>query len=478
MNPRTTGLLFVVGAALAAFLYFYEIRGEEGRREADEAETRLFADLDPAALDWIELRTSDAHDARVERVDGAWRVVAPIAVSADPVVMDAFADALVNLRSTATIADAQDDSVYRLDDAAQSVRFGVGAATHRVRVGRPTPIDANHYVKTDDRPEVFTVESFRVKGFERTLTALRERRPIRFDRERIDRIEVSWRDEGVVLEKKDGGWQLVEPRAERADDVAVDTLLADLSFLRADNFADDAPPEKTGLDDPDYRVVLRAAGGEGEAPITHEVIFGAPMDGATRAARGAEDSVYKIPDDRYQDLPRALGAFRYKQLTDYLAADVMSFELLLRDPEDGSVKAVALRGERDSGGFTTQPEPMKAGSAERMVNAFASLRAKTIIADRMGDKERKALDLFPPAASLRLYGGEAAGGALLGELDVGTIAAGVLYAQVPGRDFVYGLDAAMAEDLPVNLQAFRNRFASDQDADSEDVDAVEVEVAP
>ena len=36
MNPKTTGILFLVAAALAAFVYLYEIRGEEGRRAAEE----------------------------------------------------------------------------------------------------------------------------------------------------------------------------------------------------------------------------------------------------------------------------------------------------------------------------------------------------------------------------------------------------------------------------------------------------------
>ena len=31
MNPRTTGILLLVTAALGAFVYFYEIGGEEQR---------------------------------------------------------------------------------------------------------------------------------------------------------------------------------------------------------------------------------------------------------------------------------------------------------------------------------------------------------------------------------------------------------------------------------------------------------------
>ena len=50
MNPRSTGILFVAAAAIAAFLYFYEIGGEQERADAEEAEKRLFAGLEQEAI--------------------------------------------------------------------------------------------------------------------------------------------------------------------------------------------------------------------------------------------------------------------------------------------------------------------------------------------------------------------------------------------------------------------------------------------
>jgi hypothetical protein len=41
MRPKTTGILLLLAAALGAFVYFYEIRGADARREAEEREKRL-----------------------------------------------------------------------------------------------------------------------------------------------------------------------------------------------------------------------------------------------------------------------------------------------------------------------------------------------------------------------------------------------------------------------------------------------------
>ena len=78
MNPKTTAVLFAIAAALAAFVYFYAIEGEQARVEAKAAEKRLFPDVEQGEIASISLRASDAPEIRLERLDGRWRIVAPI----------------------------------------------------------------------------------------------------------------------------------------------------------------------------------------------------------------------------------------------------------------------------------------------------------------------------------------------------------------------------------------------------------------
>ena len=70
MNPRTTGIAFLVAACLAAFLYFYQVKGAPQRKEAEEAAKRLFPQVEEAAFDWVAFTTSDGHGVRAERRDG------------------------------------------------------------------------------------------------------------------------------------------------------------------------------------------------------------------------------------------------------------------------------------------------------------------------------------------------------------------------------------------------------------------------
>lgn len=463
MNPRTTGILFFVALLLGAFIYFYEIRGGERREEAAAEAKLLFAGLESGAVQWLEVRTTDEREARIERVDGAWRLVRPLAFPANPLAADGIAEALVGLTSAGVIDGAGDAEIYGLGERARRVRFAAADGEEvEVRIGRPAPVGSTTYLAVEGRDTVYTVETFAIRPFERSLDALREGRPLRFDRDSVDRIEVRWRGDGVILGKDGEQWMLREPRAERADGVTIDTMLSDLTFLDAEGFLDDPDPEALGFGDPDYTIVLRTnADGVVEE---HELVFGGPAEeGETRALRGTENAAFAIDEQRYKDLPRRLVEFRYKQLADYLASDAARFELLLR--QEDSDERMLLSGELADGRWTTTPERMSPGAPARMISSLSALRAVDIIADAMGDAERKALKLEPANVELRIYGTPDQGEPLLVELRLGTIAAGVLYAQVPGRDTVYALEADAAEDVPVSLEAFRNRFVSQDDGE-------------
>ncbi len=72
MSPRTTAVLFLVAAALGAFVWFYEIRGETAREDAEQRAKQLFPEIEAEAVDSITLTTRDGIRARFERRDPGW----------------------------------------------------------------------------------------------------------------------------------------------------------------------------------------------------------------------------------------------------------------------------------------------------------------------------------------------------------------------------------------------------------------------
>jgi len=465
---RNTGILLLVALALGAAIWWSN-RHETQTLEATEQAKRLFGDLEPAQVEWIELTTSDGRDARLARRDGAWRVVEPVDFPADATAADAIASALATMASEAVFEEPQPLSVYGLGEDARVVRFGAADQEHELRVGKKTPVGANRYAATAaaDGSPVFTVATFKTTSFDKPLDDLRERRPLRFEREDVTRIETEWTGGGAVVEKRDGAWRLVAPIEGEADENAIETLLSDLVFLRAAGFVDEPPPAAdVGLDTPEYRVVLTGEAEAGEEPPRWELAIGGVIAVNARAGKAAEDALYHIPEDRFQKLPKRVDAFRFKQLAHFVASDAERFELVFRDPaaeEQGRTEVVKITGLRSEAGWDTAPEPIAAGLASRLIAELARLDAVDIAADEMGADELAGLGLAPAHAAIRIFGKPPEDGGdapVLADVQLGVQQGDRVLAKRADRPTVFRMDAALAEHIPVSLEAFRNRFVS------------------
>jgi hypothetical protein len=72
---------------------------------------------------------------------------------------------------------------------------------------------------------------------------------------------------------------------------------------------------------------------------------------------------------------------------------------------------------------------------------------------------------------VRVFGSHDEGGEpLLAEIFLGrSDSERGIFARVPDRDIVYALETTLAEHVPINLEAFRNRFVSEeQEAEAEE----------
>ena len=124
---------------------------------------------------------------------------------------------------------------------------------------------------------------------------------------------------------------------------------------------------------------------------------------------------------------------------------------------------VTITGENSDAGWTTKPDAMAPGLASRLVAELARLDADDIAAEKMGGAELAAIGLEPPRTTLRVFGAAPEGGGEapeLAKLIIGVEQGGSIFAQVPGRETVYRVPSALAEHVPISLEAFRNRFVA------------------
>jgi hypothetical protein len=300
VNPRTTAVLFVLVAALGAFVWFYEIGGEAGRKDAEAAAKRLFPGVEASAVEQVELTTSDGQRARLERRDTDWEVVAPLAAPADGFA----ADAIARLGSS---------GAKRLQSPSRSRSTGWRGGT-RIQFG-PAPCVLLPLETDDRRPTRLRHRPTRVyrHGSVNALSILddlREADPA-LQAGDVARVTARWPGGEVALSRGEGGWGLEQPIVGPADETTVEELLSDLSFLRASGFVDAPTPEQEGsLAAPELEVELAMRPeAEGKEPRTLTLAIGAREGGqGDRLARAGGPALVRIPTERLRISPRGPSA--------------------------------------------------------------------------------------------------------------------------------------------------------------------------
>jgi hypothetical protein len=459
MRPLNTAILALVVAALGAFVWFYEIRGADQRAERAAAEKRLFPGVEVEQIGLITLATKDGKQVRLERVEGDWKMLAPLTFPADHATAESLASTLATLQHEATIDDPAPPAEYGLEDPPK-VRFRAGERDYELKVGSRSPVGGNTYVATADAKPVHAVASYRVASLERSLDDLRDKRVMRFEREAVVELRVRWKDGAVRLVRDDQDpevWRLAEPLAAAADGRAVSKALSDLEFVRASGF-EDAPAAgvRRALERPELSVeiVTRADGQEGVARLA----LAAAEAGKRYAHGNASDAVYQLPAGALDDFPRSVLGWRDKEVARFLPNEARRFELAFH--AEGAGESLVVSGRKDGDAWKTEPEALRPDAVEGLVTELSGLQARTIAAESMGERERASLGLEPPRAVIRVFGGPEPGSdAPLAEVRLGVARpeSGIA-AKRPDRDTIYWLPYERGEQIPVSAEALRKQF--------------------
>jgi hypothetical protein len=268
---------------------------------------------------------------------------------------------------------------------------------------------------------------------------------------------VRWKDGHVVLAREDGAWRLREPIEGPADPSTVQTLLSNLSFLRASGFADHPLPDsESGLDHPELVVELTLApAAEGGEKRRASLAMGKLLPGGDRLVRGSGDAIFLVSGSRIDDVPRKLTAYRFKELAKFPADAARQVELVFAAPGGPPVTVTATRG--GDGTWSSAPEAMDAEKLRALVDELAALRGREILADSMGAEELRGVGLEPPRARLVVHGAD--GAPPLAQVRLGVVReGGGIVAQTEGNATVFELYPAVGEVLPTSLGELRGRF--------------------
>lgn len=171
-------------------------------------------------------------------------------------------------------------------------------------------------------------------------------------------IEVIRGDARIVIQKNGSGWDLVEPVRDRADQGAVESMLARLGNLTVADVLEGSP-EQFGLDSP--QATVRLTDGSGQ---TKELVIGSLRSPVSLfVAPAGSRTVYAVSNVSLARIGQDAAAFLDRVLIELDPAQVVSYEVL-------SVPATA-RAALDADEPQVEPQSVEALDGESVIDGLA-----------------------------------------------------------------------------------------------------------
>ena len=253
-------------------------------------------EIDKDAITALEITRPAGEPVMLSRVDGAWRVTAPVDAAADQNNVESALNRLSDLRLT-RIAATKPENYARLQvDDANAVHVIVKGGEDtlaRLMVGKYG--NGMTMVRIDDRPEVFGASGSLRYAFDRELKAWRDRKVVSVEAATVQAIRFESPKGTFHFRREAAGWTALEGQEALGDfdPKQVTGSLSTVARLTASDFAPEETSEaRAGLTEPQATVTMTLA--DDPNPIVLEL--GAPTEqaGELYLRRKGEPTIYVV----------------------------------------------------------------------------------------------------------------------------------------------------------------------------------------
>ena len=319
---RSTIALIVVLAGLGAYIYFVTWKLPEGGADADAKKLeKVFAGYEADKLEEIKVTSAAGDATTLKKEGGAWQVVAADRprrptnrkCRASPARSARWKSSASSTRTPTNLND------YGLSNPRIEVDFkGAGDKDYRkLLVGDKTPTGGDLFAKRNDEKKVFLIPAYQETSLNRTTFDLRDKAVLKFDREKVDGIDVTAGGKTLAVAKDGGDWKITKPVQTRADFGSVEGLVGRLQIGadevdRRPRTPTPADLKKYGLDKPEATVNLNA--GSARATL---LIGGKAADNTVYARDASKPSVVTVESALLDDLKKSADDYRRKDIFEF-----------------------------------------------------------------------------------------------------------------------------------------------------------------
>ncbi len=460
MRPRTLAVLFLVVAALLAFIWFYERelpssdeRVELARKvlrlEAEEVRGVTVVRGDQRLR--LERRTAPPVAEGEAAPAAGWWLREPLSGAADASAVDRLVEDLVGLEKGRTLTDA-DREELGLGEPRARVLLETGTGTVELLVGSEVPASTTMIVAVAERDEAYVVADRLWGELTKPAGDWRNRDLGPSSREAIQRLVLIDGDRRVALGRRGESFWVESPYSDRADRDLVSGLLGAIMGMRVESFVDD-PAEGLaafGLEPP-HGVVEVVLDGRDEAL---RLELGAPAgdEGDLRFAR-SDGQLFETRTDLADAVARPAEEWRALAWT--------SFEVYQIDRVEVRDEAGDTVFERQAGDWLRDGARVEYSPVSDFLYALSGVEADSVLG--------AAAPAGQPLLTLVLSGEEDRQETLT---LYGPRAEGASPARVSGREVTLALGEGTVSDLRLKLDEARRAAVPSADDAAAELEAV------
>ena len=246
MNSKTTGVWFVIAAALLAFIFVFE----HYFRPVVAGPAPLLPNLRPAAVTSLQVLPAGALEIIAGRTNDSWFLTKPVAYPAQTAAIEALLDSLQKLAPAKISAEelrehTNADAEFGFDDPQARLVIVAGSQSWRVSVGKRTAPGDQVYLRVDGVDGAFVADADWLKFLPRSGDEWRDTALVITRQNDFDWIVLTNNAKGIAIElRRDPTnhlWHMIRPSPVRADTDRITGALQRLAGATVTRFVTDDP---------------------------------------------------------------------------------------------------------------------------------------------------------------------------------------------------------------------------------------------
>lgn len=375
-GARSLLVLVLVLGGLGAYIYFVESKKPEGG--AADARPKVFS-VEADKIAEISVKAAGGEKTVLRKAGSEWEIAEPEKMRADAGEVSNITTNIATLENWRVVDEKPKDlQQYGLADPRIDVAFKTSSdkGFKHILLGDKTATGGDLYAKVGDDPKVFLVAGFIEGNFNKTPFDLRDKTALKFERDKVDRLEVKAGTENLQLAMANGEWSLVKPIQAPADFGTVESMVGRLQSAQMKSIAAQEPGDlkEYGLDKPEVTAVL----GMGSSQAT--LLVGKKADESTVYAKdGSRPVVFTVESSIVDELKKPADQIRKKDLFASRSYNATGAEVV-RGAEVVAFEKVKAQG-KDATDKWRESRPaakdVDASKVETLLTKITNLRAQS-----------------------------------------------------------------------------------------------------